>query len=94
MSIGQAEPIFRHQDSKNAIKQYADQMNKDSMFQTIVLAYPNVENQSSINDRNRFPLTGTIDSKYAAHPSLISAEGTPIAAGAGFTVGFFLGLRR
>jgi hypothetical protein len=36
-------------------------MNKDSKFQTIVLAYPNVENQSSINDRNRFPLTGTID---------------------------------
>jgi hypothetical protein len=36
-------------------------MNKDSNFQTIVLAYPNVENQSSTNDRNRFPLTGTID---------------------------------
>jgi hypothetical protein len=26
-----------------------------------VLIYPNVENQSSTNDRNRFPLTGTID---------------------------------
>src|SRR5215472_12439382 len=61
MSIGQAEPIFRHQDSKNAIKQYADQMNKDSKFQTIVLSYPNIENDSSTNDSNRFPLTGTID---------------------------------
>ena len=36
-------------------------MYKDSNFQTIVLAYPNVENQSSTNDRNRFPLTGAID---------------------------------
>jgi hypothetical protein len=36
-------------------------MNKDSNFQTIVLAYPNVENQSSTDDRNRIPLTGTID---------------------------------
>ena len=36
-------------------------MNKYSRFQTIVLSYPNVENQSSTNDRNRFPLTGTID---------------------------------
>ena len=36
-------------------------MKKDSKnFRTIVLTYPNVENQSS-NDRNRFPLTGTID---------------------------------
>src|SRR5215813_10611722 len=49
------------QDSKKSIKQYAEQMNKDSNFQTIVLAYPNVENQSSTNDRNRFPLTGKID---------------------------------
>ena len=49
------------QDSKKSIKQYADQMNKDSNIHTIVLAYPNVENQSSTNDRKRFPLTGTID---------------------------------
>jgi hypothetical protein len=36
-------------------------MNKDSKnFLTILLTYPNVENQS-LNDRNRFPLTGTID---------------------------------
>jgi hypothetical protein len=36
-------------------------MNKDSKnFRTIVLTYPNVENQSP-KDRNRFPLTGTID---------------------------------
>jgi hypothetical protein len=31
-------PLAQLQDSKNAIKQYADQMNKDSNFQTIVLA--------------------------------------------------------
>jgi len=37
-------------------------MNKDSKnFQTIVLVYPNIENQSPTNDGNRFPLTGTID---------------------------------
>ena len=36
-------------------------MYKDSNFQTIVLTYPNVQNQSPPNDRNRFPLTGTID---------------------------------
>jgi len=55
-------PLAQLQDSKNAIKQYADQMNKDSKkFQTIVLSYPNIENDSSTNDSNRFPLTGTID---------------------------------
>jgi probable F420-dependent oxidoreductase len=54
-------PLAQLQDSKKSVKQYAEQMNKDSNFQTIVLAYPNVENQSSTNDRNRFPLTGTID---------------------------------
>jgi len=52
-------PLAQLQDSKNAIKQYADQMNKDSKFQTIVLSYPNIENDSPTNDR--FPLTGTID---------------------------------
>ena len=54
-------PLAQVENSKNAIKQYADQMNKDSKnFRTIVLTYPNVENQSP-NDRNRLPLTGTID---------------------------------
>ena len=37
-------------------------MNKDSKnFRTIALTYPNVENHSLPNDRNRIPLTGTID---------------------------------
>ena len=55
-------PLAQVEKSKNAIKQYADQMNKDSKnFRTIVLTYPNVENHSIPNDRNRFPLTGTID---------------------------------
>jgi probable F420-dependent oxidoreductase len=54
-------PLAQLRDSKKSVNQYAEQMNKDSNFQTIVLAYPNVENQSSRNDRNRFPLTGTID---------------------------------
>ena len=54
-------PLAQLQDSKKSVRQYAEQMNKDSNFQTIVLAYPNVENQSSTNDKNRFPLTGTID---------------------------------
>src|SRR5215831_18693395 len=54
-------PLAQVENSKNAIKQYADQMNKDSKnFRTIVLTYPNVENQSP-NNRNRLPLTGTID---------------------------------
>ncbi|MGC2573519.1 MAG: LLM class flavin-dependent oxidoreductase, partial [Candidatus Nitrosopolaris sp.] len=52
-------PLVQLQDSKNAIKQYADQVNKDSKFQTIVLSYSNIENDSPTNDR--FPLTGTID---------------------------------
>ena len=55
-------PLAQLQDSRNAIKRYSDEMNKDSKnFRTIVLAYPNVENDSPTNDRNRFPLTGTID---------------------------------
>jgi probable F420-dependent oxidoreductase len=59
--LGIIHALAQLQDSKNAIKQYADQMNKDSKnFRTIVLTYPNVENQSP-NDRNRLPLTGTID---------------------------------
>jgi probable F420-dependent oxidoreductase len=50
------------ENGKNAIKQYADQMNRDSKnLSTILVTYPNVENQSPTNDRNRFPLTGTID---------------------------------
>jgi probable F420-dependent oxidoreductase len=54
-------PLAQLENSKNAIKQYADQMNKDSKnFRTIVLTYPHVENQSP-NDRNRLPLRGTID---------------------------------
>jgi hypothetical protein len=38
-------------------------MNKNSEnYRTILLTYPNViENQSSKNDNNRFPFTGTID---------------------------------
>jgi hypothetical protein len=44
------------------MKQYADQMNKDSKnFRTILVTYPNVKNQFPTNDRDRFPLTGTID---------------------------------
>jgi alkanesulfonate monooxygenase SsuD/methylene tetrahydromethanopterin reductase-like flavin-dependent oxidoreductase (luciferase family) len=27
----------------------------------LVLSYPNIKNDSSTNDKNRFPLTGTID---------------------------------
>jgi hypothetical protein len=55
-------PLTQVENSKNTIKQYVDQMNKDSKnFRTIVLTYPNVENHSSPNDRNRFLLTGTID---------------------------------
>jgi probable F420-dependent oxidoreductase len=59
--LGIIHALAQLQESKNAIKQYADQMNKDSKnFRTIVLTYPNVENQSP-NDRNRLPLRGTID---------------------------------
>jgi probable F420-dependent oxidoreductase len=55
-------PLAQLQDSKNAIKHIADQMNKDSKkFQTIVLSYPSIKNDSPTNDSNRFPLTGTID---------------------------------
>ena len=37
-------------------------MIKDSeKFQTIMLSYPNIENDSPTNNSNRFPLTGTID---------------------------------
>jgi len=60
--LGVSGPLAQVENGKNAIKQYADQMNKDSKnFRTIVLTYPNVENHSIPNDRNRFPLTGTID---------------------------------
>ncbi len=55
--------LVQVENSKNAIKQYADQMNKDSEnYRTILLTYPNViENQSSKSDNNRFPFNGTID---------------------------------
>jgi len=33
-------------------------------------------------------------SKYAAHPYLASAENTPISAGAGFLLGFVIGVKR
>jgi hypothetical protein len=33
-------------------------------------------------------------SKYAAHPSLVSAENAPISAGAGFLLGFVIGVKR
>jgi probable F420-dependent oxidoreductase len=60
--LGVSGPLAQVENSKIAIKQYADQMNKDSKnFRTIVLTYPNVENRSPSNDRNRIPLTGTID---------------------------------
>jgi len=48
-------PLTQLQDSKKTIKQFTDQMNKDSKFQSIVIAYPNIENDSSTNDSNRFP---------------------------------------
>jgi alkanesulfonate monooxygenase SsuD/methylene tetrahydromethanopterin reductase-like flavin-dependent oxidoreductase (luciferase family) len=56
-------PLEHVENSKNIIKQYADQMNKNSEnYRTILLTYPNViENQSSKNDNNRFPFIGTID---------------------------------
>ena len=60
--LGVSGPLAQVENGKNTIKQYADQMNKDSKnFRTIVLTYSNVENHSPPNDRNRSPLTGTID---------------------------------
>jgi hypothetical protein len=56
-------PLEHVENSKNTIKQYAHQMNKNSEnYRTILLTYPNmIENQSSKNDNNRFPFSGTID---------------------------------
>jgi hypothetical protein len=47
----------------NTIKGNASKSNKNpDNFRTIMLTYPNVKDgQSSRNDKNRFPLSGTID---------------------------------
>jgi len=56
-------PLRDVENSINTIKRYTNQSNKNSdNFQTILLTYPTVEeNQSPKNDKNRLPLTGTID---------------------------------
>jgi len=56
-------PLRDVENSINTIKRYTNQSNKNSdKFQTILLTYPTVEeNQSPKNDKNRLPLTGTID---------------------------------
>jgi probable F420-dependent oxidoreductase len=60
--LGGMQGLAQLENTENAIKQYADQMNKDSKnFRTILVTYPNVKNQSPTNDRNRPILTGTID---------------------------------
>jgi probable F420-dependent oxidoreductase len=60
--LGAIQGLAQLENTENAIKQYADQMNKDSKnFRTILVTYPDVKNQSPTNDRNRQPLTGTID---------------------------------
>jgi alkanesulfonate monooxygenase SsuD/methylene tetrahydromethanopterin reductase-like flavin-dependent oxidoreductase (luciferase family) len=60
--LGGLALLAQLENTQNTIKQYADQMNKDSKnFRTILVTYPNVKNQSPTNDRNRPILTGTID---------------------------------
>jgi Luciferase-like monooxygenase len=60
--LGGLALLAQLENTQNTIKQYADQMNKDSKnFRTILVTYPNVKNQSPTNDRNRPILTGMID---------------------------------
>jgi hypothetical protein len=60
--LGGMQGLAQLENVENTIKQYADQMNKDSKnFLTILVTYPYVKNQSPTNDSNRPILTGTID---------------------------------
>ena len=56
-------PLEYIENSIKSIKGQASQLNKNpNNFQTIILAYPNViEGQSSKNDENRFPFSGSIN---------------------------------
>jgi probable F420-dependent oxidoreductase len=56
-------PLEYIENSIKSIKGQASQLNKNlNNFQTIILAYPNViEGQSSKNDENRLPFSGSIN---------------------------------
>ena len=56
-------PLEYTENTIKAMKERASQANKNpDNFRTIMMTYPNVkEGVSSKNDRNRFPLSGTID---------------------------------
>jgi hypothetical protein len=56
-------PLEYTESCINAIKSNANKSNKNpDNFRTILLTYPNVKDgHSSSNDKNRFPLSGTID---------------------------------
>jgi probable F420-dependent oxidoreductase len=56
-------PLEYTENTIKAMKERASQANKNpDNFRTIMMTYPNVkEGVSSKNDKNRFPLTGTID---------------------------------
>jgi probable F420-dependent oxidoreductase len=56
-------PLEYTENTIKAMKEQASQANKNpDNFRTIMMTYPNVkEGVSSKNDKNRFPLSGTID---------------------------------
>ncbi len=56
-------PLEYPENTIKAMKEQASQANKNpDNFRTIMMTYPNVkEGVSSKNDKNRFPLSGTID---------------------------------
>jgi probable F420-dependent oxidoreductase len=56
-------PLEYTENTITAMKEQASQANKNpDNFRTIMMTYPNVkEGVSSKNDKNRFPLSGTID---------------------------------